>query len=119
MQKIEAVIQPSKLDAVKDAQLGRARIGVRGDDDHRGRGSTRRQKGHTEFTAAGSTPVDLLAKVEAGRWWWRTAMLDKGDFLAIYDGGRDGTIGGWERSFVSKDRWRLFGSNDEARGDAL
>src|SRR5260370_1068030 len=45
MQKIEAVIQPSKLDAVKDALMA---IGVEGMTILEARGH-RRQKGHTEF----------------------------------------------------------------------
>jgi nitrogen regulatory protein P-II 1 len=45
MQKIEAVIQPSKLDAVKDALV---EIGVQGMTILEARGHGR-QKGHTEF----------------------------------------------------------------------
>ena len=45
MQKIEAVIQPSKLDAVKDALV---EIGVQGMTITEARGHGR-QKGHTEF----------------------------------------------------------------------
>ena len=45
MMKIEAVIQPSKLDAVKDALV---EIGVEGMTITEARGHGR-QKGHTEF----------------------------------------------------------------------
>ena len=60
MQKIEAVIQPSKLDAVKDALL---EIGITGMtiSDVRGHG---RQKGHTEIYRGREYSVDLLPKVK-------------------------------------------------------
>src|SRR5215467_5666831 len=60
MQKIEAVIQPSKLDAVKDALI---EIGVEGMTvtEVRGHG---RQKGHTEFYRGREYTVDLLPKVK-------------------------------------------------------
>ena len=60
MQKIEAVIQPSKLDAVKDALV---EIGVSGMTitDVRGHG---RQKGHTEIYRGREYAVDLLPKVK-------------------------------------------------------
>ena len=51
MQKIEAVIQPSKLEAVKDALV---EIGINGITFMEARGHGR-QKGHTEFTEGGST----------------------------------------------------------------
>ena len=60
MQKIEAVIQPSKLDAVKDALV---EIGVYGMtiSDVRGHG---RQKGHTELYRGREYSVDLLPKIK-------------------------------------------------------
>jgi nitrogen regulatory protein P-II 1 len=60
MHKIEAVIQPSKLDAVKDALV---EIGVSGMTitDVRGHG---RQKGHTEIYRGREYAVDLLPKVK-------------------------------------------------------
>jgi nitrogen regulatory protein P-II 1 len=60
MHKIEAVIQPSKLDAVKDALV---EIGVSGMTitDVRGHG---RQKGHTEIYRGREYSVDLLPKVK-------------------------------------------------------
>jgi nitrogen regulatory protein P-II 1 len=60
MTKIEAVIQPSKLDAVKDALL---EVGVDGMTifDVRGHG---RQKGHTEVYRGREYSVDLLPKVK-------------------------------------------------------
>jgi nitrogen regulatory protein P-II 1 len=60
MTKIEAVIQPSKLDAVKDALI---EAGVDGMTifDVRGHG---RQKGHTEVYRGREYTVDLLPKVK-------------------------------------------------------
>ena len=60
MQKIEAVLQPSKLDAVKDALV---ELGISGMTitDVRGHG---RQKGHTEFYRGREYSTDLLPKVK-------------------------------------------------------
>ena len=60
MTKLEAVIQPSKLDAVKDALL---EIGIDGMTviEVRGHG---RQKGHTEFYRGREYSVDLLPTVK-------------------------------------------------------
>jgi nitrogen regulatory protein P-II 1 len=60
MTKIEAIIQPARLDQVKDALL---EIGVDGMTvlDARGHG---RQKGHTEFYRGREYTVDLLPKVK-------------------------------------------------------
>jgi nitrogen regulatory protein P-II 1 len=60
MKKIEAIIQPYKLDAVKDALTG---IGVDGItvSEVRGHG---RQKGHTETYRGTEYKVDLLPKVK-------------------------------------------------------
>jgi nitrogen regulatory protein P-II 1 len=60
MQKIEAVLQPSKLDTVKDAlvQLGVSGMTI---TDVRGHG---RQKGHTEFYRGREYSVDLLPKIK-------------------------------------------------------
>ena len=60
MQKIEAVIQPSKLDAVKEAL---SEIGVEGMTIFEARGHGR-QKGHTEFYRGREYSVDLLPKVK-------------------------------------------------------
>ena len=59
MKRIEAIIQPNKLDVVKDALHG---IGVDGItiSDVRGHG---RQKGHTETYRGNEYTVDLLPKV--------------------------------------------------------
>jgi len=60
MRKIEAVIQPSRLDAVKDALH---EIGVEGMtvSEVRGHG---RQKGHTEVYRGSEYTVDLLPKIK-------------------------------------------------------
>jgi nitrogen regulatory protein P-II 1 len=60
MKKIEAIIQPHKLDEVKDALHG---IGIDGVtvSDVRGHG---RQKGHTETYRGTEYKIDLLPKVK-------------------------------------------------------
>lgn len=60
MKKIEAIIQPHKLDEVKDALIG---IGIDGItvSEVRGHG---RQKGHTETYRGQEYKVDLLPKVK-------------------------------------------------------
>ena len=60
MTKIEAIIQPSKLDSVKEALL---EIGVEGMTiiEVRGHG---RQKGHTEIYRGREYTVDLLPKIK-------------------------------------------------------
>jgi len=60
MTKIEAVIQPSKLESVKEALI---EVGVDGMTvlEVRGHG---RQKGHTEFYRGREYTVDLLPKIK-------------------------------------------------------
>lgn len=60
MIKVEAIIQPSKLEAVKEALL---EIGVEGMTilEVRGHG---RQKGHTEIYRGREYTVDLLPKIK-------------------------------------------------------
>jgi nitrogen regulatory protein P-II 1 len=60
MTKVEAIIQPSKLDAVKEAL---SELGVEGltISEVRGHG---RQKGHTEMYRGHEYSVDLLPKVK-------------------------------------------------------
>ena len=60
MLKIEAILQPSKLDAVKDALL---ESGIEGMTILEARGHGR-QKGHTEFYRGREYTVDLLPKVK-------------------------------------------------------
>jgi nitrogen regulatory protein P-II 1 len=60
MKKIEAVVQPSRLDSVKDALV---EIGISGMtiSEVRGHG---RQKGHTEVYRGNEYTVDLLPKIK-------------------------------------------------------
>ncbi|HKS94853.1 MAG TPA: P-II family nitrogen regulator [Terriglobia bacterium] len=60
MKKLEAIIQPSRLDAVKDALR---EIGVDGMtiSEVRGHG---RQKGHTEVYRGNEYTIDLLPKIK-------------------------------------------------------
>lgn len=60
MTKIEAIIQNSKLDAVKDALH---EIGVEGMTVLEARGHGR-QKGHTEFYRGREYTVDLIPKIK-------------------------------------------------------
>src|SRR5450755_3055672 len=60
MQKIEAMIQPSKLDAVKDALM---EVGIEGMTILEARGHGR-QKGHTEFYRGREYTVDLIPKAK-------------------------------------------------------
>src|ERR1700730_9231449 len=60
MKKIEAVIQPVKLDDVKEALTG---IGVIGMTVSEVRGFGR-QKGHTELYRGGEYTVDFLPKIK-------------------------------------------------------
>jgi len=60
MTKVEAVIQTSKLDAVKDALH---EIGVEGMTVLEARGHGR-QKGHTEFYRGREYTVDLIPKIK-------------------------------------------------------
>lgn len=109
MTKIEAVIQPSKLDAVKDALV---EIGVEGMTILEARGHGR-QKGHTEFYRGREYSVDLLPKVKL--------ELVIGDeraeaaIQAIITAARTGTIGDG-KIFVSKIDEAIRIRNDE-RGE--
>jgi nitrogen regulatory protein P-II 1 len=60
MKKVEAIIQPHKLDEVKESLIG---IGVEGItiSEVRGHG---RQKGHTEVYRGAEYKVDVLPKVK-------------------------------------------------------
>lgn len=109
MQKIEAVIQPSKLDAVKDALV---EIGVEGMTILEARGHGR-QKGHTEFYRGREYSVDLLPKV-------KLELVVKDEMVeqavhAIITAARTGTIGDG-KIFVSKIDEAIRIRNDE-RGE--
>ena len=109
MQKIEAVIQPSKLDAVKDALV---EIGIEGMTITEARGHGR-QKGHTEFYRGQEYSVDLLPKVKL-EMVVRDEMVDK-TIQAIMTAARTGTIGDG-KIFVSKIDEAIRIRNDE-RGE--
>jgi nitrogen regulatory protein PII len=95
MQKIEAVIQPSKLDAVKEALL---EIGVEGMTILEARGHGR-QKGHTEFYRGREYTVDLLPKIKL-ETVVPDELLEKA-VSAIISSTRTGKIGDG-KIFVSK-----------------
>jgi len=95
MQKIEAVIQPSKLDAVKDALV---EIGVEGMTIVEARGHGR-QKGHTEFYRGREYSVDLLPKVKL-ETVVSDEMVEKA-VQAIITAARTGKIGDG-KIFISK-----------------
>ena len=110
MQKIEAVIQPSKLDEVKEALV---EIGVDGMTILEARGHGR-QKGHTEFYRGREYSVDLLPKIKL-EIVVRDELAEK-SIAAIIGAARTGTIGDG-KIFVSKidDAIRI---RNEDRGEA-
>ncbi len=87
MMKVEAVIQPSKLDVVKDALI---EVGVDGMTifDVRGHG---RQKGHSEVYRGREYTVDLLPKVKL-EMVLPDEMVEKA-VQAILSTARSGKIG--------------------------
>jgi nitrogen regulatory protein P-II 1 len=109
MQKIEAVIQPSKLDAVKDALV---EIGVQGMTITEARGHGR-QKGHTEFYRGREYSVDLLPKVKL-ETVVADNMVDRA-VNAIISVARTGTIGDG-KIFVTRIDEAIRIRNDE-RGE--
>jgi nitrogen regulatory protein P-II 1 len=87
MKKIDAIIQPHKLDAVKDAMKS---IGIDGItvSEVRGHG---RQKGHTEVYRGQEYNVDLLPKVKL-----EMVVPDaqvEGVLTALAEAARSGNIG--------------------------
>lgn len=109
MQKIEAVIQPSKLDSVKDALV---EIGVDGMTIFEARGHGR-QKGHTEVYRGREYSVDLLPKVKL-EVVVTDEMLERA-VNAIIGAARTGTIGDG-KIFISKIDEAIRIRNDE-RGE--
>ena len=109
MQKIEAIIQPSKLDEVKDALI---EIGVQGITVLEARGHGR-QKGHTEFYRGREYAVDLLPKVKL-----ELVVADRlveQAIAAIIKAARTGKIGDG-KIFVSRVEEAIRIRNDE-RGE--
>ena len=88
MYKIEAILQPSKLDAVKDALL---EAGIEGMTILEARGHGR-QKGHTEFYRGREYTVDLLPKVKIELVVANEQMKEKA-IAAIESAARTGRIG--------------------------
>jgi nitrogen regulatory protein P-II 1 len=109
MQKIEAVIQPSKLDAVKDALVEAGISGIT-ISEARGHG---RQKGHTEFYRGREYAVDLLPKVKL-ELVVPDEMKDRA-IEAIISAARTGRIGDG-KIFVSRIDEAIRIRNDE-RGE--
>jgi nitrogen regulatory protein P-II 1 len=87
MTKVEAIIQTSKLDAVKDALH---EIGIEGMTvlEVRGHG---RQKGHTEFYRGREYTVDLIPKIKI-EMVLADEMVEK-SVQAIVTAARTGKIG--------------------------
>lgn len=109
MHKIEAVVQPGKLDAVKEALI---EIGVDGITILEARGHGR-QKGHTEFYRGREYAVDLLPKIKL-ETVVRDEMVDK-TIQAIVAAAQTGSIGDG-KIFVTRidDAIRI---RNEDRGD--
>ncbi|HEX5235227.1 MAG TPA: P-II family nitrogen regulator [Silvibacterium sp.] len=112
MQKIEAIIQPSKLDAVKDALL---EVGIEGMTILEARGHGR-QKGHTEFYRGREYTVDLLPKVKL-EMVVPDELAEKA-VQAILSSARTGKIGDG-KIFLSKIDDAIRIRNDERGGTAL
>jgi nitrogen regulatory protein P-II 1 len=110
MLTIEAIIQPAKLETVKEALIA---VGIEGITVLEARGHGR-QKGHTEFYRGREYTVDLLPKVKL-EIVINDDMKDK-VLLAILGAARTGQIGDG-KIFVSRVEEAIRIRNDE-RGDA-
>jgi nitrogen regulatory protein P-II 1 len=112
MQKIEAIIQPSKLDSVKNALV---EVGVNGITILEARGHGR-QKGHTEFYRGREYSVDLLPKIKL-EVVVTEDMVDT-TVKAILSAARTGAIGDG-KIFISKIDEAIRIRNDERGTGAL
>ena len=112
MKKIEAIIQPSRFDAVKDALH---EIGVEGMTvlEVRGHG---RQKGHTEFYRGREYTVDLIPKIKL-EMVVADAIVEKA-VKAISEAARTGKIGDG-KIFLSRVDEAIRIRNDERGEGAL
>jgi nitrogen regulatory protein P-II 1 len=110
MIKIEAILQPSKLDAVKDALL---EAGIEGMTILEARGHGR-QKGHTEFYRGREYTVDLIPKIKL-EMVVNDDLKDKA-VQAILGAARTGHIGDG-KIFISRVDEAIRIRNDE-RGEA-
>ena len=109
MLKIEAILQPSKLDAVKDALL---EAGIEGMTILEARGHGR-QKGHTEFYRGREYTIDLIPKIKL-EIVTTEALKDK-VVNAILGAARTGHIGDG-KIFISRVEEAIRIRNDE-RGE--
>lgn len=112
MYKIEAILQPSKLDAVKDALT---EIGVEGLTILEARGHGR-QKGHTEFYRGREYSVDVLPKIKI-ELVVADAMVER-TVQAIIQAARTGKIGDG-KIFLSRVDEAIRIRNDERGETAL
>jgi nitrogen regulatory protein P-II 1 len=112
MVKIEAILQPSKLDAVKDALL---EAGIEGMTILEARGHGR-QKGHTEFYRGREYTVDLLPKVKV-EMVIHEELKEKA-IQAIVGAARTGRIGDG-KIFVTPVNEAIRIRNDERGDNAL
>ena len=112
MTKIEAVIQPSKLESVKEALI---EVGVDGMTvlEVRGHG---RQKGHTEFYRGREYTVDLLPKIKL-EIVLPDELVDKA-VQAIVTNARTGKIGDG-KIFLTRIDEAIRIRNDERGAAAL
>jgi nitrogen regulatory protein P-II 1 len=109
MLKIEAVIQPTKLDAVKEALI---EIGIEGITILEARGHGR-QKGHTEFYRGREYTIDLISKIKLEIV--TTEVLKDKVVAAILGAARTGHIGDG-KIFISRVDEAIRIRNDE-RGE--
>ncbi len=112
MVKVEAVIQPSKLDAVKQALI---EAGIDGITILEARGHGR-QKGHTEFYRGREYTIDLIPKTKL-EIVLVDEMKDKA-IQAILGAARTGHIGDG-KIFVSRVDEAIRIRNDERGETAL
>jgi nitrogen regulatory protein P-II 1 len=112
MLKIEAVIQPAKLDAVKDALI---EAGIEGMTILEARGHGR-QKGHSEFYRGREYTIDLVSKVKI-ELVVNDGLKDKA-VQAILSTARTGHIGDG-KIFISRIEEAIRIRNDERGENAI
>jgi nitrogen regulatory protein P-II 1 len=112
MTKLEAVIQPSKVDAVKEALIA---IGIEGLTVMEARGHGR-QKGHTEFYRGREYSIDLLPKIKL-EIVLRDEVVDE-VVKTILGAAQTGKIGDG-KIFLSHIDEAIRIRNDERGNDAL
>ena len=110
MQKLEAIIQPSKVDAVKNALIEAGVLGMT-ILEARGHG---RQKGHTEVYRGNEYSVDLLPKIKL-EVVIPNQLLD-GAVAAIIKSAKTGKIGDGKIFLTKLDE--AIRIRNEERGEA-